>query len=93
MSQQLDRISEPLQRASEALCRAVSCVADFIRAMIDYVTMIMPPETLKAAQVRAALKDAPPRIRHLAEHSKKRRTRKKNTNRAAREYQKEIIKK
>lgn len=87
MSQQLDRISEPLRRAGESLSRTAKGLADFIRAMIDYVVAIMPPEMLEAARVQAALKEAPPRIRHLATHSKKRRTRKKNINRALRDYQ------
>ena len=97
MSQQLDRISEPLQRAGEALGRTVRDLGealgrtvrdlgDFIRAMVEYVASICPPEQLKAAKEQAALKEAPPRIRHLAQHSKKRRTRKKNINRALREY-------
>lgn len=40
----------------------------------------------KAAEVKAALNEAPPRVRHLAEHGKKYRTRKKNINRALRDY-------
>lgn len=87
MSQQLDRISDLLQSAGEALGRTARALGDFIRAMIEYTASICPPELLKAAREMQALKEAPPRIRHLAQHSKKRRTRKKNINRALREYQ------
>ncbi len=54
--------------------------------MVDYVAAICPPELLKAARTQQALKEAPPRVRHLAYHSKKHRTQKKNINRAMREY-------
>lgn len=86
MIQQLDRIKDPLQRAGEALGRTGKALADFIRAMVDYVAAICPPELLEAAKAQHALNEAPPRVRHLALHSKKHRTRKKNINRALREY-------
>ena len=87
MAQQLDRISDPLQRAAEALGRTARALGDFIRAMVEYTASICPPELLKVAREQQALKEAPPRIRHLAYHSKQLRTRKKNINRALREYQ------
>ncbi len=40
-----------------------------------------------AAKVRAALNEAPPKVRHLALHGKKYRAKKKNINRALRDYQ------
>lgn len=87
MSQQLDHISEPLQRASRALDRGVKGLCDFVRAMVEYLAAICPPELLKNAKVQQALKEAQPRIRHLAYNSKKHRVQKKNINRALREYQ------
>ena len=43
--------------------------------------------------ISEAIKAAPPRVRHLALYGKKPRTRKKNINRALREYQRKIQKK
>lgn len=60
-----------------------------LRAATEYVVTMYQQTTaqlIKAAEVKAALKEAPPRVRHLAEHSKKYRTRKKSINRALREY-------
>lgn len=85
MNQPLDRISEPLQKAGEALRRTAKGLADFIRAMVEFAAAVLPNLT-EAAEVQAALKEAPPRVHHLAQHSKKHRTRKKNINRALREY-------
>lgn len=87
MSQQLDRISEPLQRAGEAAGRVIKGLIDLGRAMVDYVAAICPPILLEAAKAQQALKEAPPRVRHLAYHSKKHRVQKKNINRALRDYQ------
>ena len=86
MSQTLDRVSEPLQRAGAALGRLSKCLGEFIQAMAEFAAAALPVLT-EAAQVQAALNEAPPRVRHLAQHSKKNRTRKKNINRALREYQ------
>lgn len=85
MIQPPDHISEPLQRAGAALNRTAKALADFIRAMVEFAAAALPNLT-EAAEVQAALKEAPPRVRHLAQHSKKHRTRKKNINRALREY-------
>jgi hypothetical protein len=60
-----------------------------LRAAAEYVVTMYQQATAqlsKAAEVKAALNEAPPRVRHLAEHSKKYRTRKKNINRALRDY-------
>lgn len=86
MQHPLDRVSEPLQRAGEALGRTARALGDFIRAMVAYAASICPPVLLEAARTQQALKEAPPRVRHLAYYSKKTRTQKKNTNRALREY-------
>lgn len=87
MSHPLDRLNEPLQRAGNALGRITRGLIDFGRAMVEYVAAICPPALLEAVKAQQALKEAPPRVRHLAYHSKKHRVQKKNINRALREYQ------
>ena len=87
MNHPLDRLSDPLQRAGAALGCAAKSIADFIRAMVEFAAAVYPPEMLKVAKELQALKEAPPRVRHLAYHSKKHRTQRKNINRALREYQ------
>ena len=87
MNQPLDRISEPLQKAGKALSRTAQGLADFIRAMVEFAAVVLTPEAINAAKKQVAVAQAPPRVRHLAQHSKKHRTRKKNTNRAMRDYQ------
>ena len=87
MNLPLDRISEPLQRAGEAAGRVIKGLVDFGRAMVEYVASICTPILLEAARTQQALKEAPPRVRHLAYNSKKHRVQKKNINRALREYQ------
>ena len=86
MQHQLDRVSEPLQRAGGALGRITRGLVDFGRAMVEYVASICPPILLEAVKAQQALKEAPPRVRHLAYNSKKHRVQKKNINRALREY-------
>lgn len=89
--QQLDRVSEPLQRAGEALNRAIPAMADYIRAMVEFAVATLSFQELKAAEQTVetlkAINEAPPRVRHLARHGKKYRTRKKNINRALRDYE------
>jgi hypothetical protein len=87
MNQQLDKIREPVRRAGEALRRACQDLGAFICAMADFAAAVLSLGLLEAAKVQAALNEAPPRVRHLATHGKKYRTRKKNINRALREYQ------
>ena len=77
-------LGEACVQAAEALGKAVRAAADCVVAMARGVDIA---QLLKAAKVQAALNEAPPRVRHLAEHGKKYRTRKKNINRALREYQ------
>ena len=75
---------ESCKQAAEALGR-------FIRAAVDcYVAIargVDIAQVLKAAKVQAALNEAPPKVRHLALHGKRYRTKKKNINRALRDYQ------
>ena len=80
-----DRLSESLRRAGAALAGLTPYLSDFIRAMVDFAAAAFPSLS-KAAEMQAALNAAPPRVRHLAQHGKKYRTRKKNINRALREY-------
>ena len=87
MNHPLDRLSDSLQRAVAALGCAVKSIADFISAMMEYTVTICPPELLEATRQQQAIKEAPPKVRHLALRGKKRRTRKKNVHRAMREYQ------
>jgi hypothetical protein len=73
----------------EACKQAAMALGVVVRAAADCAAIILSNAGAlysKAAKVQAALKEAPPRVRHLAEHSKKYRTAKKNTNRALREY-------
>lgn len=77
-------LGEAYKQAAEALGKAVRAAADCVVAIARGVDIA---QLLKAAKVQEALKEAPLRVRHLAEHSKKHRTRKKNINRALREYQ------
>lgn len=87
MSQPLGRISETMQRAGAALGEACTAVADLIVAMGQFMAEVLSllPETMTR---KAALSTAPPRVRYLAEHGKKYRTRKKNLNRALKDYEK-----
>lgn len=88
MSTPLEKIQEPLQRAGEALGNVSRDLGEFVRAMVDFVAAVTAglPDVLKNLEVQAALLEAPPKVRHLALHGKKYRTRKKNINRALREY-------
>jgi hypothetical protein len=77
-------LGEACKQAAEALGKAVRAAADCVVAMARGIDIA---QLLKAAKVQEALKEAPPRVRHLAQHGKKYRTCKKNINRALREYQ------
>lgn len=87
----LDNLQESMQRAGEAFARAAEALGDFCRAYVDAVSAIANgpdfSQLRKIVNTQAALKEAPPRVRHLAKNSKKLRTQKKNINRALREYQ------
>jgi hypothetical protein len=77
-------LGRALAQFGEALGKVVRAAADCIVAIARGADIA---QLLKAAEVKAALKEAPPRVRHLAKHGKKYRTRKKNINRALRDYQ------
>ena len=79
------KINPDIAKAFTALGEACKrAAADCVAAIAGGMDIA---QLLKAAEVQAALNEAPPRVRHLAEHGKKYRTRKKNINRALREYQ------
>lgn len=85
----LEHISEPMQRAGEALGRAAKHLGDFFREFASGVSIVCANYAKLLKYVndqQEALKEAPQRVRHLAEHGKKYRTQKKNINRALREY-------
>lgn len=88
----LDNLQELLQRMGESLRDAAKSLGASCRAYADAVAAILHgvnfTQLLKTAKVQAALKEAPPKVRHLAKHGKKYRTRKKNINRALRDYEK-----
>lgn len=81
----LDRIIEALLGAGESLGAFCGHFTNFVRAAVEFAVLALPCLT-EDAEVKAALNEAPPRVRHLAEHGKKYRTRKKNINRALRDY-------
>lgn len=88
-----NKINPDVVEAFTALGKGCNLFANamgvILRAAAEYVVTMCQQATAqlsKATEVKAALKEAPPRVRHLAEHGKKYRTRKKNINRALREY-------
>ena len=87
-----DNLQTALQRMRESLCEAAKRLGEFFRAYADAIATILRgvnfTQLLKTAKVQAALSEAPPKVRHLAKHGKKYRTRKKNINRALRDYEK-----
>lgn len=84
-------VSKAFAELGEALKLAANTLGNLLRAAAGCAAAILRGVDIaqlpKAAKVQEALKEAPPRVRHLALHSKKNRTRKKNINRALREYQ------
>lgn len=88
-----ESISEAMQRIGEAAvaaAKALSACARLFREAAEECATKYSGDVdafIKDLQLKAALHTAPPRVKHLAQHSKKRRTRKKNANRALREYQ------
>lgn len=88
------KISPKTRKAFTALGEACKQMAvtlgAIVRTAADYAATILSNVGAlysKATKVQAALKEAPPRVRHLATNSKKYRTQKKNINRALREYE------
>lgn len=90
MNRQLDKLQPTLHRAHEALREALGTWFDFLQTFGDFAQVVLSPEILEVSisdvQLKPAILNASPRVRHLAMHGKKRRTRKKNRNRALREY-------
>lgn len=68
----LYNVSDALVRLGDAAKRAGQALLDTMQALAD----------VDAINDAAALNHAPPIVRHLARHGKKRKTRKKNINRA-----------
>ena len=81
----ITELGEACKQVVEALGKAIQAAANCIAAWFQGVDLA---QLLKTVEAQQALKEAPPKVRHLALHGKKRRTRKKNINRALREYQK-----
>lgn len=82
-------VVEAFTALGKACKQFAKVMGEILRAAAEYAVNMYQQtraQLIKAAEVKAALKEAPPRVRHLAEHSKKYRTRKKSINRALREY-------
>ncbi len=82
-------VVEAFTALGEACKQFGKFMGEIIRLAAEYAvttTRQSIAQLLKAAEVKAALNEAPPRVRHLAKHGKKYRTRKKNINRALRDY-------
>lgn len=75
-------LGEACEQFGKAMGEILRVAAEYVVTMYQQITA----QLIKAAEVKAALNEAPPRVRHLAEHGKKYRTRKKNINRALRDY-------
>lgn len=87
MSPDFERLSRSMQLLGEATGHAVEAFGEFCRACIDCAVAVLANVDLsRAMELSEALKEAPPKVQHLAKHAKKKRTRKKNANRALREY-------
>lgn len=78
VSNALVRLGDAAKRAGQALLDTVRAAAGVYAEIWKYVVAYLPDAT--------ALSQAPPRVRHLALHGKKRKTRKKNLNRARKLY-------
>lgn len=85
------KVSKALTALGEACGQVAAALVCFARAAMDCLIAIASDpdvaQLLKVAEAHAAIEEASPRVRHLARHGKKHRTRKKNLNRALREYQ------
>lgn len=78
-------LGEAGRQAAEALGRVC-------RAWVDFAGELCSLVEFEKQREAAVVDSASPRVRHLAKYGKKYRTRKKNINRAWREYQKEADK-
>lgn len=82
VSDALVRLGDAAKRAGQALLDTMQALADVYVEMWKNVVAYLPD----AIDDAAALAQAPPRVRHLALHGKKRKTRKKNLNRTRKLY-------
>lgn len=80
------RLAETCRQTAEALVECFRAAAGCITAWWEQ-NGGLGVMLHKALEMKAALNEAPPRVRHLAEHGKKYRTRKKNINRALKGYE------
>lgn len=92
ITKSLTALAEACKEAAEALGKSILAAANCLNIWTQKVSAEEGPlkpffQSIRAMEVQKALNEAPSRVRHLAKHSKKHRTRKKNLNRAMREYQ------
>lgn len=80
----MDKLFEIAAEAAVKLARAVGRAAEAARSLASSIVRAL--DASGWLEKAAALNEAPPRVRHLALRSKKRRIQKKNINRALREY-------
>lgn len=86
-------LSPETAKAFTELCKACKQAAEALgracRAAVDFAGELCSLVEFEKQREAAIVERASPRVRHLAKYGKKARTRKKNINRAWREYQKE----
>lgn len=80
-------VAKSLTAMGKACGQAAEALVRFCRAYIAFAAELCSLGEFEKQREAAVIKCAPPRVRHLAQHGKKYRTRKKNINRAWREYQ------
>lgn len=89
-TERMASISKALQLAVESARLAADAYVTLARVVLDYCAEIIKCTDLEkyahdlnnTLVKEALLREAPPKVRHLALHAKKARTRKKNLNRA-----------
>ena len=79
-------LSDIMLRLGEAAAEAASAFVKLAAVVVEALPWVTP-DVLQGAQPGLALVGASPRVRHLALHGRKYRTRKKNLHRALREYE------
>lgn len=77
-----------IREMGRAMSTFAQSIGDYISEILDDVISVVRENLLQDKAEKDAIKASSTRVRHLATHGKKRRTRKKNINRAMREYQK-----
>lgn len=83
---EMAKICEAIGRAAQAICDGVQAVSEYCRAFINHVGRTSYRWWQGVLYDCAAIDFAPPQVRHLIRYGKKRRTRKKNLNRARKLY-------